>query len=347
MISKFQYFSVNYFLTRALFLGIGFSLITGVTKQDSIFAFVVGTIIGIFFIWMINKIQQYKSKKTLDEVLKEMKGLGIFLRVLLIIFGLVLLTEGLTFFQVFASFFLVRTPLYFISLPLILLILKISHDGINTTFRVASCLFPISFLLTILSQTCLFGYSDLNNIMPLFVNKPLTIMRSIFYYTSLSVSPYLLMLMTKNNNKNAIPAYLVGSLTLIFKMFLILAIIGPVLANLYRYPEYVILKEIKILDFIEKIENIVALSWVFDHFVYIAIASLFIQELLPQKKQKLWHTILVIISYFIAVYFIGKYYTNELTMYYTIPIFAFLIFIIAVPILFIFLLKKTRHNPTS
>lgn len=343
MITKFQYFSVNYFLTRALFLGIGFSLITGISKQDSIFSFIVGTLLGIIFILILNKIQKQKGNKTLNNVLTEMKGTGTFLRILLIIFGLVLLTEGLTFFQVFASFFLVRTPLYFISLPLILLILKISHDGITTTFRVASCLFPISFGLTIISQVCLFGYSDFNNILPLFTNKPVHILQSIFYYTSLSISPYLFMLITKNNNENATPSYIVGCLTLIFKMYLIIAAIGPVLASLYRFPEYVILKEIKLLDFIEKIENIVAISWVFDHFVYISLATLFIKELLPIHKRKTIHTILVVLVYFIAVYFVGKYYTNELNMYYTIPIFSFIIILITIPLLF-FYTKKYKKN---
>ena len=69
MTTKYQNFSVNYFLTRALFLGIGFSLITGITKQDSFFAFVIGTLIGLVFIFLINKIEQYKKEKTLHEVL--------------------------------------------------------------------------------------------------------------------------------------------------------------------------------------------------------------------------------------------------------------------------------------
>lgn len=344
MITKFQYFSVNYFLTRALFLGIGFSLITGVTKQDSIFAFLIGTIIGVFFIFLLNKIQQNKGKKSLSEVLQEMKGIGIFLRIILLIFGVVLLVEGLTFFQVFASFFLARTPIYFISLPLLFLLLKVSHDGISTTFRLAGCLFPISFALTVISQLSLLGYSDIHNVLPVFVNQTFPILRSIFYYTSLSVSPYLLLLITKQNNENALPSYLVGSCTLIFKIYLIIAIVGPLLASLYRFPEYIILKEIKLLDFIEKIENIVALSWIFDTFIYIACASLFTKELLPKKLQKLPYDLLLIIIYFIAVYCVGKYYTNELFMYYTFPIFAFAIFLLAIPILYIHTRKKRKGN---
>lgn len=346
MITKFQSFSVNYFLTRSFFLGIGFSLIIGLTKQDSIIAFILGTIIGIFFIFLINKIQQYKKEKNLDELLSEMGWFGIVLRIIFLIFGITLLMEGITFFQLFASsFFLTKTPLFLISLPIILLILKIAQGGIKTTFRVASCLFPISLTLTLLSLFVLFKYAQIDNITPLFVTKPCSFIRATFYYTSLVVSPSIIMLLTKNNNENAIPSYLLGCFTLILKMFLIIAIVGPILASYFRFPEYVILKEIKLLDFIEKIENIVAISWVFDHFVYVSVSSLFIKELLPKKKQNITHGIVVILIYFISFMFLGKYYTNELFLYYFLPIFIFVIFILTIPSLLVYTYKKRKVNP--
>lgn len=343
MITKYQNFAVNYFLTRAFFLGIGFSLIIRITKQDSIFAFLLGTLIGLFFIFLINKIQEYKNNKTLDEVLSEMKGLGIFLRIIFLFFGIMLLIEGLSFFQLFASsFFLTKTPLYLISLPIILLLIKIAQGGVRTTFRVASCLFPISLTLTFISLLTLFGYAELDNIMPLFVSKPCNFIQSTFYYTSLAVTPSILMLLTKNNNQKNISSYLLGCITLIVKLFLIIAILGPIMASLYRFPEYIILKEIKLLDFVEKIENIVAISWIFDHFVYVSVASLFIKNLLPKKKQSLSHGILLLILYVIGFMFLGKYYTNEIFLYYTMPIFVAIVFIITIPILLVYTYKKRK-----
>jgi len=343
MITRYQNFAVNYFLTRAFFLGIGFSLIIRITKQDSIFAFLLGTLIGVFFIFLINKIQEYKSNKTLNQVLSEMSGLGIFLRIIFLLFGIMLLIEGISFFQLFAStFFLTKTPLYFISLPIILLLIKIAQGGVITTFRVASCLFPISVILTFLSLLTLFGYVEIDNIMPLFISKPSNFIQSTFYYTSLAVTPSILMLLTKNNNQKNIPSYLLGCTTLILKLFLIISILGPIMASLYRFPEYIILKEIKLLDFIEKIENIVAISWIFDHFVYVSVASLFIKELLPKKKQSLSHGILLLILYIIGFMFLGKYYTNELFLYYTMPFFVTIVFIMTIPILLVYTYKKRK-----
>ncbi len=343
MTSKLENFSVNYFLTRALFLGIGFSVIIGLSKQDSFLSFSVGTIIGLFFIFFINKIQKYKGEKSLNDVLKEMKGLGIFLRIVFLLYALALLCEGLTFIQLFASsFFLIRTPIWFISLPLALLLIRIAKNGPTTTFRVATCLFPISVLLTLLSLCALCGYANLENIKPLFVTPLPDFFKSVFYYTSLSVSPSILMLIT--NKSKSTWSYLFGSFTLIAKMFLIIAIVGPLLATIYRFPEYIILKEIKILDFIEKIENIVALSWIFDVFVYLSMSSLMAKELIPKKGKHLLHAFLVLLCFFISFSIIGKFYTNELVIYYAFPIFTCIVFLITIPILYFYLLRNRKKS---
>lgn len=342
MTSKLENFAVNYFLTRALFLGIGFSVIIGLSRQDSFLSFGVGTIIGLIFIFFINKIQKYKGDRTLNEVLKEMKVGGILLRFVFILYGFALLCEGLTFIQLFASsFFLIKTPIWFISLPLVILLIKITKDGVKTTFRVATSLLPISVALTILSLFALCGYMNISNIKPLFITNGMDFLKSVFYYTSLSVSPSILMLTTKKSNSTL--AYLFGSFTLIAKMFLIIAIVGPLLASIYRFPEYIILKEIKILNFIEKIENIVALSWIFDVFIYLAMASLMVKELLPKKRKELVHIVILFTSFLISFLIIGKYYTNELIIYYIFPIFITIVFFLTIPSLFIYLIRHKEN----
>lgn len=343
MTSKYENFAAHYFLTRSLFLGVGFSLIIGITKQDSILAFLLGTLIGLFFILIIDKIQKYKQEKSLNEVLSEMKIIGILLKILFIIFGLGLICQGLTFMQLFAaSFFLVKTPLWFISIPLIFLLIFIAQNGITTTFRVSSCLFPISVFLTLISLIALFGYADVKNVSPLFVSTPIQFAHAVFNYVALSVTPSLFMLVTKKSK--SWPSYLFASGTLIVKIFLVIGIVGPVLASFYRFPEYIILKEIKLFNFIEKIENIVGLSWIFDIFVYLSFASLFVKELLPQKGNKIWHIVLLFVVYFLSILFVGKYYTHEIIFYYSIPIFISILFLITTFILFFYLRKKNSSS---
>lgn len=339
MTRNIENFSLNYFCSRALFLGIGFSLILRFTKQDSIIAYIIGTIISIPFILMINKINKEKNTLSLSDYLTNLGLIGKFIKILYLIFGILLLLESFSFMQLFvSSFILVKTPLFFISLPILLLLFKINSCKNDVIYRVSACLLPISLFLTFLSLIGLISYAEFDVIKPLFVSNKINFLRSVFYYVSLSISPSILLLVTEA--KKNVKSYLLGSLTLICKMFLILAIIGPTLASIYRFPEYIVLKEIKLLNFIEKIENIVALSWIIDIFIYLSMSSLFIKELLPKKKNKLINMILLTIIYFISFIYIGKYYTNEIIIYYTLPIITFIIFILTIPYLFLKSLKK-------
>ena len=87
-----------------------------------------------------------------------------------------------------------------------------------------------------------------------------------------------------------------------------------------------------------------ALSWIFDEFIYLSMASLLVKELIP-KKSNLLHALLVLFTFFVAFLFIGKYYKNELTIYYLFPIFtALIIFLVLFTFLYYFLIKKGKKT---
>ncbi len=343
MISKYQNSAMGYFLGRATFLGIGFSLLIGLTHQDTIITFILGTIIGILFIFLINKVQQLKGEKELDVVLKEMKIYGIILRIILLLFAIYLFVACLMIFQLFASsFFLVKTSLGFITLPLIILIIFIAYKGLRTLYGVTGILFPISFFLTIISLITLFIYFKTDNIFPFFVSSKMNFIKSIIFYASLTTSPYMLSLINNQNNQNNFSAYIICSLTLIIKCLLIIGILGPLIASIYRFPEYLILREIRLLDFIEKIENIISLSWIFDTFIYLSLTSLFIKKLLPKKNNKIIYFILTIFLYFVTFKYIGKTYEIEIIIYYALPYICLTTFLIIIPSLLIYLNHKKK-----
>ncbi len=341
MVTKYQNNAMGYFLARSTFLGIGFSLILGLTKQDSIISFIAGTLIGILMILLINKIQKLKGKQNLTDLLAEMKVYGFFLRILLLLMSMFLFVTALIIFQVFASsFFLTKTPLGFILLPIIILILIITNRGIKVLYGVGGFLFPISLFLTVISLIALCGYILPDNIMPLFITNKIPMLKSTLFYASLTTTPYLLSLISTENNNHNIPSYLLAAMTLIFKVVLIIGILGPILSVIYRFPEYLILREIRLMNFIEKIENIVSLSWIFDTFIYLSLTSLFIKELLPKYKNKIIHFILIIILYVVTYKFIGKRYEIELSSYYILPYICLAISLIVIPSLLIYLIHK-------
>ena len=60
-------------------------------------------------------------------------------------------------------------------------------------------------------------------------------------------------------------------------------ILGANLVDIYRYPEYMTLKKIKLFNFVEKVENIVSITWIFDLFITLAVSGNNMKELLPKK----------------------------------------------------------------
>ena len=56
-----EHFSLVYFLSRPLFLGIAFSLLFNQSGSDAIIACLLGTLLGIGLIWFINKMNFSKD----------------------------------------------------------------------------------------------------------------------------------------------------------------------------------------------------------------------------------------------------------------------------------------------
>ena len=104
-----------------------------------------------------------------------------------------------------------------------------------------------------------------------------------------------------------------------------------------------VLKQIKIFKFIEKVENVVSTIWVFDLFITLVMAIYSIKETIPEKHNKLVTTIIIAL----IVLFIDKTfafnYVNELRLYYILPYISLILSIIIIPP-FMYLIKKDYHS---
>ena len=55
MINKRQYIILSFYLTRVLFLGIGFSVMVGIGKNSLLIASVLGMLLGYFLLYLFYK----------------------------------------------------------------------------------------------------------------------------------------------------------------------------------------------------------------------------------------------------------------------------------------------------
>ena len=164
---------------------------------------------------------------------------------------------------------------------------------------------------------------------------------SIIAFAGISTFPGILTLHLESNIKNYVKFYLLSTILVIITIICVNGIFGEVLVNVFRFPEYMILKQVILLDFIEKIENILSIAWAFDLFITSAFAIYSIKTLVPAKKNNFSTLIIIAIIAILIDKFFDFNYIYELFAYYALPYISFILPLIII-ILLIYLLKKTN-----
>jgi len=345
MITKKQKLSVMYFLSRAVFLGIGYSILFDKAGKDAWISVILGTLLGLIIVYAISKILKYKKEKTLKELLTEMKWLGILIKLLYFLFIIFLLYECIVIMQTMTtSFFLINSPPVFIGLSGAFLVIMTIKENDTTLFKVAETLVVIGVLVVIITMLTLIPYGEIEAFLPVFTASPKMILLSAVYYAAISTAPLLLTLDFKDDGKDLIKMYLFTSLILLIICLVIILVLGPELISIYRFPEYMVLKRIKFMNFVEKIENIISIIWILDAFMLLATTTQTLKNLLPQKGGKLISSgILIIMTLITGIYFGGNYILI-LETYHLVPIIlGIFLLIILIPI-FIYILFKQRKK---
>jgi spore germination protein KB len=112
---------------------------------------------------------------------------------------------------------------------------------------------------------------------------------------------------TKVINYNKSSKYLFITYTLSFILIFLIAIktisvLGIYLTSAYQYPEYIVLKKISLLDFFDKIENIIFIKWILTSFCSLSIMIYYLTNSIKKdNKKKLIPTIITLIIIFLSI----------------------------------------------
>lgn len=341
MITNRQKAFLIFFSAKALFLGVGYSLILEHTGNDSWICFILGSLFGLVFCFMLKKILDYKKKKSLNNLLKDMSFIGVIIRILFILLSIIVINELLFILQIFAkSFFLINSNTFLIILPVLVLATYISFKGYKLLSYVAECLFPIAVFFVLVAFLSLIFKVDYSNLKPILSHSTVDMIKSTFFYFSLSSTPLLFLLDMEFENNTISNSYIGVSLILTEVCILLLGVLGQFLITIYRFPEYMILKNIEIFNFVEKVENIISIAWIIDNFVLLCLVCCFLKKRLPKKLNN-YSFLTIIFSILLVVCFIfGDSYINDLFIYLRLP---YILAIFTIPItiiLFIYTLVK-------
>ena len=308
--------------------------------HESLNSTIISLILGYFFSLIISKLilsfydikdnQKYVSK--IKYIYSKTSIIIILISIICSLFGYILLTYRLTTF--ISNQYLIETPKYLILIMILFTTYFTASKGIETTIRVSTISFYISIIIFLFDFFSLVGQINLQNYLPLFTVsfKKIIINALIFslYFTITTTQIYAIkksQIEDKQSFNKSFFIMLTLSFIIIFiSTFTIIGVSGINIVNLFDYPVYSTLKRIKIFSFLDSIENVSILAWVyfilnsgsmFLLFIFNNIKDVF---KLNKKKSFIVNIIIMILVFSIPNFIFLKNNYNETYEYIYLPL---------------------------
>ena len=316
-----EHFSLTYFISRPFFFGIIYSQLFNLSGSDSLISCFIGTILGILILFLISKMNISSKKYQTIQLL----------------FYLFLLILALCSIETYvSSFLLVKTPKIIIIIPAIILVTYVSFKDTKSLKKTAFIFFIISIISILIVSLLLSSYLNISNILPLFISKPQSIIKGSIIFAIMSTFPNILLKEEQIPIRKQISYYLITSFINTMICFYTLATLTPQVAKIYSYPEYMFLKRIKLLSFIENVENISVLIWYFDYFFLLV---LIFKRLLCIIKKRVIFGIIITLTTLLTTYYIANNYYLTIWLYTYCPLIMLSFFFI-----FLTTISNAKHK---
>ncbi len=306
---------LNYFNMRSLFLGIGLSKILIDAKEMFWISLILGTLIGCAILKFIH----IELKNKIVNTFVACVFFGIALTILL---------------NMITTLYLTEMPKFIVGIPLILLIIYVISKKEITMFRVSDILIVINVTLFLAMFISLIHSINFMNFV--FTNTPFTkVIFAALEYAIFSTVPTFITRHKKFSDESLIKTYLISSVTLSLLFFLTLGMLGPNLVETYRYPEYIILKNVRFFDTLANLENIISFIWIFDVLIFLICCANTIKKSINNNKI----TYGIIITLLFVISYLNKFYEFIIANYN----YSFYVLTVCLAVLFIFN-RKTHQD---
>ncbi|WP_410984941.1 GerAB/ArcD/ProY family transporter [Bacillus cereus] len=241
-------------------------------KQDAWIASLVGTIIGLFLIWIFNTLVRDFPNMTIVQINEKLFGKWLGKTVSLFFVSMPLLYTS-TLFIYNGSFLNIHmmpnTPALALNMLMIIILVMGIRLGIETIARSAEIFLSIFFILFIILVVFLIPQIKFENIQPVFEVETKTILRaSLHLITTSSVNSVVLLMIFPalvNQPKEASKSFYIGSiiggLVVVIITALTILVLGAETTARQEYPSFILARKIKIGDFIQRIEGTIAIMW--------------------------------------------------------------------------------------
>ena len=301
-INKLEFSSMMLMIFLTNFLGIGVFSSIKAAGIDSYFSVVIAFFTGFIILYLFNTIFNYKPDLNLKEKILELFGkkIGIIINILFVLGALVIgisLMYNLTTF--ITTQILQLTPSIIIAVLFALLIILTVTKDIKSISSLCFILVIINLLLYFIAIFNLIPQVELNNLKPILEHGIKRPFKGSLYILFLNIVPIFLLLSIPKNKikisqKHLIISYTIGFFLMFMVLFATLGNLGIHLSSIYQFPEYIVLKKINYFNFLDRIENIINIQWIFGLFFSLSFITYFIKTFIKTTKNKYFVPTIVI-----------------------------------------------------
>ncbi len=296
-VQSIGYSSFVYALMFNPFLGMATYNIFKIAKVDTWISVIIGSIIGIIPLLLILYIIKHSRGDNILDLNIRIFGkifgniMNILINISVILFVSLILYNLSLFLN---TQYIPDTSSLYIKILIIIPVIYGASKSISTLSRVSQIVLIINVILFLISLFGITGDVNFNNMLPIMSDGILNPIFGAIQYAIFGVLPlfFLTIIPTKlvpdseKITKKVSIMYILVNVILFIMIFITTAILGYEIISIYKYPEYMVLKRFSLFEIIERVENTLAIQFVFSMFVSITFGTYFINASLKKVFKK-------------------------------------------------------------
>ncbi|MFE8697148.1 endospore germination permease [Cytobacillus sp. FJAT-53684] len=287
-------------------------------KSNAWISSLLGLLFGLLLIFLYVKISAVYPDKTFIELNRVVFGrwIGTIISIL-ILFPIFLLSAGILreIGDFFTTQVIIETPIEVIHIFTLITAIYCIRAGLEVISRTCEIFFPWIVLFLIILIIFLIPEMEIRNISPNFARGIGPILGAAYPYISIPYCQLVVFLMILPNVNNASKArksfflgVILGSLGITLITIMCLGVLGHDFTSRNMYPTYVLGKMVKIGGIIERVEVLVAISWILSTFFKFVVSSYALLLGIAQVLKLNDYRVLVFpISFLLLVYSMVSY----------------------------------------
>lgn len=258
------------------------STLSFVANESAWVAVVIGMMVGIMIILFFLLISKWHPNHNIVDLNRLLFGrwIGTLLSLLFILFStLTSATVLWTIGHFMITQMLHETPQPFIHILFMFVVIYGVYLGIETIARAAELFFPYVVLLLLVIFLFSIPSIDLNHIKPLLDTSAPEVLKGAWFELSVSTFPLIVLFMIypklvqnkKKTGKKVVLVYILALSSILAATFITTSVLGVEYTSHHIYPTYVLAKTLNIEGLIQRVEVIIAVSWILATFFKLSL----------------------------------------------------------------------------